>query len=469
MSDTETEHLAPPAALPSLDGHPHFVQFYETDDYLVSSVADFVSAGLKLGDAAVVVATGPHRDALQKSLTSSGHDVADAVAGGRLVLADAREVMTRFMRDGVPNGALFEDVIGQIVTRASAGGRGVRIFGEMVALLWADGNVPAAIRVEELWNDLAGSQRFALFCAYPMTAFKEPGTDEAFTDVCATHSHVLPAEGYARLTTVDEKLRAVASLQQQTIAARSEREALRVKQIELEGALERLEELDRLRNEFVAMVVHDIRAPAAMITGFLEVLRENWGALDEERIRDLLSKGIDHTKQIRQLVGDMLTVARLESGEFTYTIKPFDLAEVIYRVVGAVRDAMRGVEFEVSVPANLPRALGDEARQMQILTNLITNAVKFSPTGKTVYLSVAAQDAALTVSVRDEGPGIAEWDKPKLFRRFSRLDNPRRRGSKGSGLGLYISKALVEGQGGSIWVRSKKGSGSTFSYSVPLA
>jgi two-component system, NtrC family, sensor histidine kinase KinB len=160
-------------------------------------------------------------------------------------------------------------------------------------------------------------------------------------------------------------------------------------------------------------------------------------------------------------------VSGLESGAFSYDIQPVDLAEIVYRTVGAARDSSSRDRFEVSVQEGLPCASGDPSRQTQILNNLLSNAMKFSPPDTPIHVTVTREDHYLRVSVSDQGPGIAAEHHDRLFERFFRLTQGRR--VKGSGLGLYITKGLVEGQGGKVFVESEAGKGATFSYTVPIA
>ena len=150
-------------------------------------------------------------------------------------------------------------------------------------------------------------------------------------------------------------------------------------------------------------------------------------------------------------------------------MRPLDVAEIIYRAVGSARAADDAMRFEVFVPNRLPRALGDEARQLQILTNLLSNAAKFSARTSCVTVSALREGHHLRIDVRDEGLGISRADQARVFSRFSRIESRIEPKPKGTGLGLYITKALVEGQGGSISVTSELGVGSTFSYTLPVA
>ena len=172
------------------------------------------------------------------------------------------------------------------------------------------------------------------------------GVRQAFQS--PTHRELRPADR------PEDQLLAVARLQQRISADETERTGMKLEQMKLEDALERLKELDRLRNDFVAMVVHDIRTPNAVVGAFLEILRKDWETLDHERIVDLLTRAIANTGHVTRLVDDILTASRLESGDFSYDLKPFDIAEIIYRAVGSARAANDSMRFEVSVPDGLP-------------------------------------------------------------------------------------------------------------------
>jgi signal transduction histidine kinase len=453
----------------AIDAHErdHFVQFYDSDSYLTESVCDFISAGLLNGEDAVVIATRAHRKNLEVALEGKGIDLIAARVEGRYVALDAATTLSRFMVDGEIDFALLDKTLSQSIARPANGGGILHVYGEMVALLWDEGKIAAAIRLEDFWNALMETHSLALMCGYPMRSFNREADTEAFDEVCDRHSRVLPTETFAQLAAPKDQLLAVARLQQRISADETERTGMKLEQMKLEDALERLKELDRLRNDFVAMVVHDIRTPNAVVGAFLEILRKDWETLDHERIVDLLTRAIANTAHVTRLVDDILTASRLESGDFSYDLKPFDVAEIIYRAVGSARAANDSMCFEVSVPDGLPPALGDEARQLQILQNLLSNAAKFSASTSSVAIAVRREGYHLRIDVEDEGLGVSKVDQARLFNRFSRIESRIEPKTKGTGLGLYITKALVEGQGGTISVTSEPGVGSTFSYTVP--
>ena len=165
----------------------HFVQFYDQDAHLVDSVTQFMREGLYHGDAAIIIATAEHRTAIDRELQASGIDGAKH----RLFSLDAAETLSRFMVNGEPNPKKFFKVVGGLVAEVSAKSKGIRAFGEMVAILWAEGNRKAALQLEELWNELGRAHSFTLFCAYPRSAFKGACANEPWLKVCKTHSRVI--------------------------------------------------------------------------------------------------------------------------------------------------------------------------------------------------------------------------------------------------------------------------------------
>jgi PAS domain S-box-containing protein len=174
------------------DSSRHVVQFYESDDAVCNVIADFVGPGLAAGESAVVIATGPHRRELLARLAARGVDVESARAAERLVLLDAEETLSRFMVGTVPDWDRFRSTVGPVLDRlASVHGSGrIRAYGEMVDVLWRSGNSDAAIRLEEMWNDLQKGRSFSLLCAYVMASFyNEPAGVQR---ICGTHSHVVP-------------------------------------------------------------------------------------------------------------------------------------------------------------------------------------------------------------------------------------------------------------------------------------
>jgi PAS domain S-box-containing protein len=225
MSTTKSSgvpSLAPPANWFDHEPRGHVVQFYDEDSSLLDALGRFVGTALWGGDAAIVIATKIHREGLLQRLRARDLDIESAVEDGRYVSLDAAKTLSKILVDGWPSAARFEEIIGDFVrqARASAGGEHLRVvaFGEMVALLWAEGKAEAALELEKLWNQLARKHSFSLRCAYPMKEFGQGEHRSLFLKVCAEHSGVIPSERYTSLSSEDERLRSIAHLQQKAEA-----------------------------------------------------------------------------------------------------------------------------------------------------------------------------------------------------------------------------------------------------------
>jgi PAS domain S-box-containing protein len=210
--------------LPSLAHTPshthggHVVQLYADDGFMIDVLSRFVGGALAVGDAAVVIATKSHRAELERQLSANGLDTAKASIQGRYLVLDATETLAKLRVDGSLDETRFTDTVGQVLVEAEmaiAHKQGkVAVFGELVALLWTEGKPAEAIRVEQLWNDLAKSHSFSLLCAYPIAGCNNERHIEPFLKMCGEHSSVIPSESYLVLRNEEERLRSVAKLQQ---------------------------------------------------------------------------------------------------------------------------------------------------------------------------------------------------------------------------------------------------------------
>jgi PAS domain S-box-containing protein len=251
-------------------------------------------------------------------------------------------------------------------------------------------------------------------------------------------------------------------------AMRRADDALRIER----EATRQLRELDELKNEFVAKVAHDLRTPITTIQGFADTMVHRWSAFsDEDKLRflDLISQG---SRQLMVLVEDILEVSNIESAEFRIELGDVDLTKPL-RMLAAHFDVITAPgRILWDVPDDLPHVRGDERRITQIVTNLVSNALKFSDDDSVVRVSARARDDGSHVRLRigDEGVGIAPDDLPRLFGKFVQLNQPRDRPYPGgSGLGLYITRSLVEAQGGTVWIESELGVGTTVFVDLPVA
>lgn len=229
--------------------HGHSVQFYEDDTFLLDGLSRFIGAAVVAGDSAIVIATKAHRDGLTHRLTRRGLDLTPAIQQGRFISLDAAETLSKFMVKGWPDAERFSLLVGNIMVQLTAASQGehrrVAAFGEMVALLWADGKPDAAIRLEQLWNDLSQTHAFQLHCAYPIRFFTQEQDGGLVQKICSEHSHVVPTEDYTTLVGDEERRRSIIFLQQKAQALETEilerkkaQQALQNREAELSDFLE---------------------------------------------------------------------------------------------------------------------------------------------------------------------------------------------------------------------------------------
>jgi PAS domain S-box-containing protein len=243
MNKLEPPAAAEPKAAPGTHAGParpnsseHLVQFYENDAFLEDRVSEFLAAGFETGEPAVIIGTSEHRAEIEKRLSQRGVDVAVLRTGGQYFSLDAKETLSQFMVQGSPDEKLFDRVIGGLVTKATNGHGRLRAFGEMVAILSGEQNHEAAIKLEELWNELGRKHSFSLLCAYPMRQFCGATNGEIFGHICNAHSTVLPTETFTGSQRTDlERFHAMALLEQK--AGSLETEIAKSKQMEQRGRL----------------------------------------------------------------------------------------------------------------------------------------------------------------------------------------------------------------------------------------
>lgn len=227
--------------------------------------------------------------------------------------------------------------------------------------------------------------------------------------------------------------------------------------------------LEELRRDFVATVSHELRTPLTLAQGYAEALRDDV-TVDPAQRRECLEIILDETNRLRRLVDDLLDLSLLEKGQLALDKGPVDLAAVARRVIGKVAPAARleGKDITVTTEGVLPLAYGDEDRLEQVLFNLVDNALRHSPAGSPVRVTLSRDGDAARVTVADDGPGIPERDLPFIWQRFYRVNKARTRSDGGTGLGLAIVKNLVEAHGGRVSVESEPGRGAVFGFTVPL-
>ena len=677
--------------------HEHFVQFYESEPALVESIADFVGTGLSAGAAAIVIATQNHLEQLDERCSARGIDLPFARGEGRYVARDARTSVESLLVEGSPDAGRFTATIEPLIAAAARRGSRVVVFGEMVALLWGDGQHRAAVRLEELWNELAQRYAFSLFCAYPI-AQMQSGPWTAMHAVCAAHSHALSAPatshaseqqrlgelcdlqrqaraleheigqrratenllesrerdlaeilenaaqaihsvgpdgailwanqseidmlGYAAseyighpiaefyadasaAAQVLRRLRAGESLRDEPVQMRHKNGSIRdvvvtsnarfengafaetrcfsrdvTEQRRMERALreseeqaehtrsllasivessddaiisksldgritswnasasrvfgyaaeeaigqpitmiippehrheerlilerlgcgeriehfetvrvakdgrridvsltispvrdqrgrvvgaskvardvserkrmeEKLREADRRKDEFIAMLGHELRNPLAPIRNVAALLRRT--TPEDSASAELCLMLERQVQQMTRLLDDLLDVNRMTRGKIRFQRELLDLATVVQHAVEASGPIIErhGHRLHVDLPAERLQVNGDAARLVQMLTNLLNNAAKYTPEGGRIELSVTRSGAWFEVRVKDNGVGIAPEMLPKVFDLFVQADRSGSDVQEGLGLGLALVRVIAEHHGGVV-------------------
>jgi PAS domain S-box-containing protein len=567
----------------------HTVQFYSEDHSLIVGLSRLIATALVTGSSAIVIATKAHRDALTLELQAGGLDTMAAVWQGRFILLDAAQTLAKFTVDGWPDGALFTELIGGYVARAQAAAPGgnsrVVAFGEMVSLLWAQRKPDAALRLEQLWNDLGKTHDFSLRCAYPIGGFAREEDGEPFLRICAEHSGVIPGESYTDLATEAERLRNISQLQQKARALETEKaerkniqQSLQSRESELADILEnavegvqqvgpdqailwtnkallkllgyapqeyighplgsfhvhqhvfeqfwaklmrrediynypaelrckdgsvkqvvinsnglwenrkfvhtrcfvrdvteqkRLEQVLRTAEKQAAMgrvaagIAHEINNPLETVTNVFYLLRDH-PSLDADA-RELARVANEEMERVRHIARQTMAFCRDSESPVTVSLRLIldDVLEAFRRQIQTNR-----VTVERNLDADgLVLAFPVELRQ--IFINLIANTLQAMPEGGTLRVSLrhssqwsaAGVRPGIRVSVTDTGVGIPVKHRHKIFEPFFTT-----KAEKGTGLGLWVSRGIVQKLDGTIRFRCAQWQGrtlTTFAVFIP--
>lgn len=469
--------------LPALHEHGnHVVQFYEESAYLCEVVADYLVAGLSNGDPALVIATEEHRVAIVEHMQERGVDIEHARLRGRLTLLDARATLESFMTDGAPDAALFDRVLGDVLSRTSAGDGRTCAYGEMVDLLWRDGLQDGAIELETLWNRLAERHSFRLLCAYAMDNFAAASDAARFMEICRQHDHALPTERYSQRNGAKQLLH-ISELQQRAKALESELEYRTKLEAQLLEALQERDELlqreraartdaeaaNRAKSDFLAVMSHELRTPLNAIAGYAELLEMGIAGPVPEQQREMISRIQRSQQHLLGLIDEVLTFTRSESAP-PRALENVNLAETLRAAELSLLPQMRTLSLTY-VPVTCDENLvvrGDAGRIRQIIVNLLSNATKYTPRGGTIGMTCEVANGRVAVHVHDDGVGIAPHHLETIFEPFFQVDARLTRADEGLGLGLAIARRFARAMKGDLLVTSTLGEGSTFTLLLPL-
>jgi len=229
-------------------------------------------------------------------------------------------------------------------------------------------------------------------------------------------------------------------------------------------------EVDLMKSEFISTVSHEFRIPLTSIKGYVDLVLEGDAGDINETQQEFLAIVKKNSDRLINLINDFLDISRIESGRIQFKMVSLNIEEVIEEVIVSFRELMerKGMILNLSIPKGLPRVRADHDRIIQVLNNLVSNAIKYTDAGGKITVAVGQDGNHLVINVSDTGIGISPEDQRNLFDKFYRVDSTLTQEIGGSGLGLSICKTIVERHDGSIWVNSEVGKGSTFSFSLPV-
>jgi signal transduction histidine kinase len=238
---------------------------------------------------------------------------------------------------------------------------------------------------------------------------------------------------------------------------------------EIDEKSRQLEIASQHKSQFLANMSHELRTPLNAILGYTELILDNIYGETPDKMREVLDRLQANGKHLLGLINDVLDLSKIEAGQLTLDLADYSLKEVVQTVFTAVESLATGkkLALTIDVAPNLPRGHGDERRLVQVLLNLVGNAIKFTDKGE-VAIKATVADGSFTVAVRDTGPGIAPSDQDKIFGEFQQADNSATKRKGGTGLGLSIAKRIIGMHGGRIWVESDVGKRSTFAFTIPV-
>jgi len=503
--DSRPVASVPPRATPErARSSTHVLQFCDDDQALTLAAADFLAEGIASGQAVVAFATPARREAMRDHLRTRGLDVEYLERESRFTIHDARATLATFMAGDMPDPRKFSHSVGAAVERLCEANHGadVRAFGEMVSLLWQDGNTRAAIRLEELWNELTETYPLALLCSYAGGGFLAATAAGDRAAVVRLHTHILDP-GSADLLS-EPNLPAYRSLAERTVALEREleertalearlREALVAQKVaedklrrasaEREDLLQRerearaeAEAANRAKVEFLSIMSHELRTPLNAIGGHVQLIDLELHGPVTPAQRAALARIAKSQQHLLTLVNDVLNLARIETGQIEYVAEEVPLPAIVQEIADGLQPLFDrvGLTCEVSLPPDgaplIAAADGEKVRQ--ILLNLFTNTVKFTRSGGRVTVGVSQSGAdpdVLNVWVRDTGVGIAAVRLRHLFEPFGHEPQSTMHHLDGGGLSLSISRDLARGMGGDLSAESAPGEGSTFTLELPRA
>jgi signal transduction histidine kinase/CheY-like chemotaxis protein len=464
-----TAYLAPTVSSQPLRERSHAVQFYDNDEYLLGSVSEFIGVALRGGGAGIVIATREHLEVLASGWRAEGIDLETARERGQYVALEAADTLEKLLLDGWPQERRFAEIVEPLIARAARCHPAVRAFGEMVGLLCAQGWHGAAVRLEELWEEITHRHAFSLLCAYPMSGFGISTDAQPLLEVCRRHTHVLPTERYASIGAPRERLLMITQLQQKARALEREVQARTAAERVLARQENDLREVGRRKDEFLATLAHELRNPLAPIRNAVEILRvaEHDRAVSA-RARQLIERQVKH---LVRLLDDLLDVSRITQDRLELRRERMDIAAAVQLGLETSTPQIESKQHRITINwSRVPLYVeADATRMAQVFANILNNSAKYSRNRSSITVTLRREADRAAVEVTDTGYGIPAEMLPRIFDMFQRVNRGSEHTQDGLGIGLTLVKRVVELHGGDVEARSEGPDlGCTFTVRLPL-
>jgi len=229
----------------------------------------------------------------------------------------------------------------------------------------------------------------------------------------------------------------------------------------------RFREADQVKSTFISVISHELKTPVALIKGYADTLLRQDACWDQETLQDSLNVILEETERLNHLIDNLLDASRLQAGALPMEMDSVALDALAERVASRFRTQTQIHEIKTDFPVSFPDVDGDAGRLEQVLNNLVSNAIKYSPEGGTIKISGQVAPDEVVVTVSDQGVGIPLEEQSRIFERFYRGSREHRQRTPGAGLGLFLAKAIITAHNGRIWVESEPESGASFSFALP--
>jgi signal transduction histidine kinase len=484
---TEASGAGLPAFLAAPRPRTHAVQFYEKEPFLFDTVGKFLGAGFSAGDRLVVIATRSHTDGFLERIDP--RHLERARDEKRITMLDADATLSRFMVGDMPEPGRFRDVLAELMSDAPRDFpvTRVRAYGEMVDMLARQGNVDAAVRLEQLWHDALEENPFSLLCAYLMDNFFRQGDSDRLMEVFASHSHVIPTERFVGVTDPEQRLREIALMQQRTRVLESELKRRHMLERELEDALgdlelvekqflaslqrerraeSRAESSDAFKDRVLDILGHDLRNPLNTIltTARMMSRRKELAPENEARLERVLASSMRMQRMIEQLLD--VAESRQPDGIQVRLGEARELGPLVASIVSEVRASSPSRTLELVAHPCVARV--DAERFEQAVWSLLSYTVAHSGSTSAICVEVAPGEDGASVTVHCDDQIIDPSRLPAMLQSFH-LETQPEVGMDGLSLGLYLANRILIAHGGKVEARSSKETGTTLAAILPLA